>query len=306
MRPPSRRLPLKPKKPYSGPRREKRSMTIAAGFCCSDGVVLCADTQLTIPGSLKYPESKIRMSPDLRACPVFAFCDDMDYQKQCISHFNEAIRTAELNRGHVIRALEQKTVELHQTYYDLYADPTEKLNANMLLCLRLDNKRRLFRIYGPKVSPVEALECIGAGNYLARALAGTYWTSDIPMHRTGIVCTYILADVKKYVDGCGGESHIICLGDNGLWEMFPKDGQYFTTEDFETDYEYWKNRIRELTLDYTDFGVSESSFELDLANFTDDLTQRRGPRMHEYERFETMKLEAQITEARQRTEEKKP
>jgi hypothetical protein len=281
-------------------------MTIAAGFCCEDGVVLCADTQLTIPGSLKYPESKIRMSPDLRSCPVYAFCDDMDYQKQCIFHFNEAIRGAESKREHVIRALEQKAVELHQTYYELYTDPSEKLNVNMLLSLQLGNKQRLFKIYGPKVAPVETLECIGAGNYLARALAGTYWTSDISMHRTGIICTYILADVKKYVDGCGGESHIICLGDNGLWSMFPSDGLYFTIEELEADYEYWKTHTRELALDYADFKVGESSFERDLVELTDDLTRVRGDRMRRYDEVEMLKMEADLAESRRLQEKVKP
>src|ERR1039457_3949948 len=39
--------------------REVRSMTIAIGFSCQDGIVLCADRQVTFEGYHKYSESKI-------------------------------------------------------------------------------------------------------------------------------------------------------------------------------------------------------------------------------------------------------
>jgi hypothetical protein len=99
-----------------------------------NGLVLCADTQITVPGSMKYPESKIRMAPTLQSLPFYAFCDDMDYQKQCIRHFNDAIQMAEQDRSNVIAALEAKALELHQTYYDLYADPGEKLKRQHVGC----------------------------------------------------------------------------------------------------------------------------------------------------------------------------
>jgi hypothetical protein len=42
-------------KPYIRPvRRENKAMTIAVGFRCSDGIVLCADSQITARDGLKY------------------------------------------------------------------------------------------------------------------------------------------------------------------------------------------------------------------------------------------------------------
>lgn len=39
-------------------RKKSKPMTIAAGFCCPDGVVLCADSQFTVPDSMKLPTPK--------------------------------------------------------------------------------------------------------------------------------------------------------------------------------------------------------------------------------------------------------
>jgi len=301
---PKKKIPQRTRKPYSAPRKGKRSMTIVAGFCCTDGIVLCADTQITVPGSMKYPESKIRMTPSLRSEPFFAFCDDMDYQKQCIPHFGAAIQNAEQQKTSIIAALEGKAIELHQTYYDLYVEPSEKLNANMLVSLRLDGQRKLLRVNGPRVAPVEMLECIGAGNYLARSLAGTYWSDDRSMRETSLICAYMLADVKRYVDGCGGDSHIIQLDHSGSWKRFPAEDDYQQIEDIEQAYRDWQYRMGPLMIDFQDFQRSQINFECDLHDACEELIAQRKPKAAMHEEIERTKLEREIAESlKKRTDE---
>jgi 20S proteasome alpha/beta subunit len=57
------RLPKQPTKPYIRPERKqerKRPMTIALGIRTPDGIVLCSDSQLTVPQQMKYYDQKIR------------------------------------------------------------------------------------------------------------------------------------------------------------------------------------------------------------------------------------------------------
>ncbi len=300
---PKKKIPQRPQKPYIAPRKGKRSVTIVAGFCCTDGVVLCADTQITVPGSMKYPESKLRMmAGSVKCAPFFAFCDDMDYQKQCIPHFGAAIQTAEQQKTSVIAALEAKAIELHQTYYDLYIEPTEKLNANMLISLHLDNRRKLVRVNGPRVAPVDMLECIGAGNYLARALAGTYWSDDRSMRETSLICAYMLADVKKYVDGCGGDSDIIQLDHNGSWKKFPAEDDYQQIEDIEQAYRDWQYKMGPLLIDFQDFQRSQINFECDLQDACQELINHRKPKADMYEQIERAKLDRELADLRKERE----
>src|SRR6266567_8616567 len=44
--------------------KKARSMTIAAGVVCSDGIVLAADTEHTRPFVAKYQKPKVFISPD--------------------------------------------------------------------------------------------------------------------------------------------------------------------------------------------------------------------------------------------------
>jgi hypothetical protein len=296
-------VPKPLKKPYIAPRKGARSMTIAAGFRCMDGVVLCADSQITIPGLLKYPESKIRMAEYLQSKPFFTFCGDMDYSKQAINHFSTAIRKAEQNRTDLLSAIETEAANLHLQYYDMYTDPADKLHLDMIVSVLVDKQRHLFKIYGPKVNAVDDFHCIGAGNYLARALTGMYRRPGESVHRTAIVCAYILSEVKKYVDGCGGDSQIICLNDDGSWTLFPDEGMFFSIADIETRFQEWKDQLKELAIHYADFKVSRSEFEFTLSKLTGELLRLRKPSADLYEEVERMKFEELEAEIKRRRAE---
>jgi hypothetical protein len=269
-------------------------MTIAAGFCCSDGVVLCADTQYTIPETMKYPDSKLRMAPELQCLPFFAFCGDMDYQKQCIACFSSALTVAEENGTLLRSALEKAALEMHTTYFEAYSDPSEKLNAAMFVSVLISGKRKLYKVWGPKVSEVDQFESMGSGSYLARALADSFWEPNNSMYRTALAAVYILSDVKKYVDGCGGESQIVCLGHDGSWQYFSPDNFERTLPivNIERHYQIWKRKIGSLLLDSQDFQESQESFETKATGISDDLAEQRSKDIGLLRLLERRRLEA--------------
>ncbi|MGA9672473.1 MAG: hypothetical protein WBQ94_24880 [Terracidiphilus sp.] len=252
-------------------------MTIAAGFCCSDGVVLCADTQYTIPETMKYPDSKLRMAPELQCLPFFAFCGDMDYQKQCIASFTSVLSSAEEDGTLLRSALEKSALEMHIAYYDAYSDPSEKLSAAMFVSVLIGGKRKLYKVYGPKVYEVDQFESMGSGSYLARALADSFWEPNNTMYRTALAAVYILSDVKKYVDGCGGESQMVCLGHDGSWQFFSPDNFERTRPiaNIESHYQTWKRKLGSLLLDSQNLRESQEFFETKATGIRDELAEQR-------------------------------
>ncbi len=260
-------------------------MTIAAGFCCSDGVVLCADTQFTVPGGIKYPESKLRMIQEIKSVPFFAFCGDMDYQKQCLMHFSGAISGAEQEGKTVLGALEAEALSLHTTYYDVYSDPNEKLNASMFVSVLVGGKRELYKIWGAKVSKVEVMDAMGSGRDVARALADSYWEPTNTMYRTALAATFILTDVKKYVDGCGGDSQIACLGHDSAWRFFSPDEfeKTLPIPTIERHYNKWKRSFGYWLLNSQDFRESQSLFESGVTTLFENFIKERAERARKFE-----------------------
>jgi hypothetical protein len=279
-------------------------MTIAASFCCSDGVVLCADSQLTFPEMLKYADSKLRIGKDLRCVPVFVFCGDIDYQKQCSSHFLAALSEAEREGRSLQAALEASALEMHRTYYEAYPNPEDKLQASMFVSVFTGTRRTVHKIWGPKVSVVERMECLGAGMYLAQSLSSTYWEFGNDMKRTALAATYILSDVKRYVDGCGGSSQIICLSNKGDQSMYAQDSLFRVDPIgmIENRYQVWKQRFGALLMDFQDYRMSHLDFEERLSRLSEHLLEIRKERTDYYDDAEFQEIHAQ-TQALRESEE---
>jgi hypothetical protein len=66
-------------------------MTIAAGFGCTDGILLCADSQYS--GFKKEYRDKLFSESTRESTWAFAITGDEDYAKTAVEDSNEAIRT---------------------------------------------------------------------------------------------------------------------------------------------------------------------------------------------------------------------
>lgn len=96
-------------------------MTIAAGFRCNDGVVLCADTQINA-GVSKFPESKMRMYGQLTCAPVFVFAGDVEFSTMAIDIIADAIEDAEAKKSRIIEAVRSEAIKVYTRYRELSPD----------------------------------------------------------------------------------------------------------------------------------------------------------------------------------------
>jgi 20S proteasome alpha/beta subunit len=94
-------LPLSKPRPF-GLRRVKRLpkeklMTIAAGFTCADGLVLCADTQETIIGYAKVNTQKITQIETPLYNIVFAGSGDSGLIEMTVQRMDQALTQTQPN-----------------------------------------------------------------------------------------------------------------------------------------------------------------------------------------------------------------
>jgi hypothetical protein len=94
--------PPVPRIPRPVPRRlpERQSrVTLIAGMVCSDGIVLCGDTELTLT-SLKASRSKIFVAPRLKDFRVaIAGAGDYDYCKPPSNTQSQCLRLSKAKRN---------------------------------------------------------------------------------------------------------------------------------------------------------------------------------------------------------------
>ncbi len=218
IKPPEPQTPVRP--------RERRHVTIVAGFKCYEGVVLCADTQETVAELSKRNIPKLIFEPkdDAGKTKAFkaddlavAFCGAADNgpfvdklvqnaweDAQAGSNIDEVCTLIERS----IELTYKKFGEIFQTGYC----PT----AEVIYGVKMFGASKLFSASGPIVTEQNRYATGGAGYYMADFLSSRMYTNHLSLRQCAILCAYILFQAKEHVDGCGGDSQIAVLRNDGV------------------------------------------------------------------------------------------
>src|SRR5205823_3219963 len=62
----------------------------------------------------------------------------------------------------------------------------------------------------------EGHDSAGAGYYMADFLASRMYVGHLNIHQCVILAAYVLFQAKEHVEGCGGDSHIAILRNDGV------------------------------------------------------------------------------------------
>jgi len=193
-------------------------MTIAAGYVCNTGIVLCADTQETIPGYTKNKGNKLIafQCPSLNL--VFAGSgnnatqiDETAYEVAAQIIADEP-KDARAFRRSLRTVLEELFPKAH---YPRGPQP----EVDMLMAIKWKGDASLYRISDCNVAPIPQRAAVGTGVILALQLLERHYDRTVQIGEAAIICSYVLYHVKKWVDGCGGNTEIA---------LIPKEGDGIT------------------------------------------------------------------------------
>jgi hypothetical protein len=198
-------------------------VTIIAGFKCDEGVVLCADTQETNLSVNKRNVNKLRMEPPYRSFSqriagvdlTVAFCGSGDgpFIDMLIEELWDAAKRCS-SHAEASAAIKARLKEMYAKYGAIYQSGYCP-NPDILYAIRSDGESSLWLAAGPAVVEKTGFECTGAGAALANYIGARMYTSSLTLTQCVILAAYILQQAKNHVEGCGGESHIAVLRNNG-------------------------------------------------------------------------------------------
>jgi 20S proteasome alpha/beta subunit len=200
-----------------------RRMTVAAGYICDEGVILCADTQETIPGYTKTDANKLMSFnlPDL--CLVFAGAGNNAVQiDETVHEIAGKFRSSAPTNGEQIRkALREILEELFpKAHYPRQSGP----EVDLLMAVQSVDAVQLFRVSDGSIAPVHHTACIGSGVVLGTQLFQRYYNKDVSLFDAALISIYVLFHVKRWVDGCGGKTDISLIQrTGGRMSFMPSD-----------------------------------------------------------------------------------
>lgn len=221
------------------PRFSRRTaVTIAAGFKCTDGLVLCADTQETVDGYRKRNVPKITVRPAVNPVPAlkqprrksdpkpkeprspnpqlivgFAGAGDSAFLEKLIEKAWIGIASANNFAGRCA-GLEKEVMKFFERYWPIYSE-NMKPEADLLVGLWSPSEVELFKVVGPLVSRVDSHAFIGWGGSEADTFADRLDMRKLSIKKASSVGIYILKAVKERVPTCGGDTHLLLMKNSG-------------------------------------------------------------------------------------------
>ena len=204
------------------PRRlpeRKRQMTIAAGFVCSNGLVLCADTEYT--GSIRQTGPKVWVRETDSYTLAVAGAGD--------SALIRLVRNRLFERVDPTKAARDAETELEQILKSVFADHIDNAPQEV----RYGGQYDVFVLVGVKrgvgcvllehsrtaVAWVESYACVGTGAPVANYIAETMFASTMTVQQTVHVACYLLKQTRRFGVMCGGDSHVIVIPASGPMEL---------------------------------------------------------------------------------------
>jgi 20S proteasome alpha/beta subunit len=255
-------------------------MTVAAGFVCSNGVVLGADTELSFTTG-KANERKVFEINQYHGCYV-TYSGDSYAAKDLIARVipqtqhrppGECLTIIETEYRNTIQTeMKKKNVD-QRSWFDLLVtvrrDVRERFKTK-----HYDYKTSLYHLYGDRTLPIDRYAVIGIGQEFALSIFERRYQC-----LTTLECAYILIDairqVKKSVQGCGGSTNIVEIPDNGdrPYENFGK----LEIDQIEKECEALEGILNPLLLAFPSPMVREN-FESTVELFVNRMRLRRANR----------------------------
>lgn len=188
-------------------------MTIGIGFLCEDGIVLCADNQITWPGSHKYYECKLYPHSMAGWLVVMTFSGSPELMKSFNGKFRDSM--ALMAAPHTAIKIQDNVETILSVYDVLISDP---MQLNLLCGIVIPGKEfKLLKTEGQIVREVSRFEYVGVGDssvlrYLSPLLTQTRGYTISQAFNLG---TYLTLQARRYVEGCGGDTDAVVLKSDG-------------------------------------------------------------------------------------------
>jgi hypothetical protein len=196
-------------------------MTIAAGILCSDGLVLCSDTEYTGTTKQTGPKVWITTSPvtDDGCCVAMAGAGETLLLRAIRDRLSAAVLTG-MTRGEALQHIQTDLHEFYEDHVYNYPDYVNKRTIQLLIGIRDVNGFSLLQNSDHSLGPIDTSACIGQGTDLGEYLIDSTVRGVVrpPVNTTTgkMLAIYVLMQVKKYSLFCGGNSQVLVI---------PKQGQ---------------------------------------------------------------------------------
>ena len=199
----------------------KPPVTIAAGLVCSDGVVLCADTQLT--SNYKQPGQKLWLHEAAHLSVAMTGAGDYVLLKLVNGTIRHRIK-GRMSLDRVLHGIvEPVLASVHADHIDKAPDwrVQNGYDVNVIVAIKTRTGVRLYESSRTGVSEITDYRCVGAGSPVGNYIAGNLFSPSLSVLWGQVCAAYLIQQTKAYGMDCGGETSIVVMPKDGPAVLLP-------------------------------------------------------------------------------------
>jgi 20S proteasome alpha/beta subunit len=186
----------------------EKSMTVAAGAWCTDGIIICADTEHT-EGNSKFQKTKIWGSGDYL---LVTGAGAASYMKMAYDKIAHRVERSRPDNPQVARAVIEKLIRrmheehiypLHQVNYPYAND----VSVGLIVAIRCTNgELALVKTELTTSSLVEDYEAVGTGREIFKYWAKYFFSGYFDMDLGSYLAMFMAREAKDSASGVGGQT----------------------------------------------------------------------------------------------------
>jgi 20S proteasome alpha/beta subunit len=249
-------------------------VTIAAGFVCSDGVILCADTEETAGvGYVKVPLEKVRTLEDSDCTLAITGTGNSALLEMAMEQIIARVRDKSphtLERTKKIISAVLLKLHKRQVRYQP-GNPEAKLLKLLIAVKPRSEPCSLLHTEGAALHEVSS-RCIFGGGSVVRMLADNLHHPALSLRQTVVIALYVLNMARESASAHGSASHMIAVKNDGkvIYQQLEENAA------IERALEMVKAVHRDLVLICADSTLSNDDFRSELRRLCDNMLLIRG------------------------------
>ncbi|MBZ5672371.1 MAG: hypothetical protein LAO04_21950 [Acidobacteriia bacterium] len=249
-------------------------MTIAAGFVAADGILLCADTLWT-DGYTKEYRDKIFSWTGRYAAACFAVAGNSANARDVVEACRDALSATQRKRL-AVQDILRLIKPIIKTSYESSVDARpyeERDDARFSLLVGVAAGKQVPQLFASTrtvLAPVDTFDCVGAGRHLARYVVQPSYRNNLTVDELAVLGILALAATKQHVDGVGGKSQFVVIGQGFVSGIVPYDVNQ--SEPLALEHQ---RRATDLLLTIADATLDAESFRNMVRRFTNYLQDAR-------------------------------
>jgi 20S proteasome alpha/beta subunit len=232
-------------------------MTLAAGFRCNDGIVLCADSQISQGEYGNRYKSKLFTLNNRTDC-YLVYAGFTDFVRELVPQLEEIASKKEGSA--LLRDISKCYKAFHAKHYTR-VPKSEKSFADIIFSIREGKRISLHVGSGKHCFPEEEYASSGTGFPVAEPLFNAFYSPSMNIRQALHLSIYVLRYIKGIGSGVGGNTSAVLIADAP--SFLPND-QLATEEikEIESDYDFLHKQMGKFLLTYPDLAGSEIASNL--------------------------------------------